>query len=156
DTFRRLVDRLQIPVSPTLGSMDLLEDAHPCNVGRFGPIGQRRANFVIQNADLLLAVGSSMSLSTVGFNTSGFAPNAKKIMVNVDANEIAKALPNPDIGITADAAEFMNAMLALPAPDWGGRLESWWEACRDWSERYPCVTEDYLRDTEHVNSYVFA
>jgi len=58
--MQQLIERLQIPVALTLGSMDVLEEAHPCNVGRFGPIGQRRANFVVQNADLILAVGTSM------------------------------------------------------------------------------------------------
>lgn len=153
--WRRLVDRLGIPVCLTIGSLDLLHETHPCFMGRLGPLGQRRANFTIQNADLMLALGSSLSLSTIGFNTEGFAPRAKKVMVNVDQHEIDKARPVPDLGIAADVGEFMEQMLALPVPDWGNKLDPWWQACRDWRTQYPPLTEDYFADKEHVNTYAF-
>src|SRR5438034_4732981 len=51
DLFRRLVDSLQVPVLLTIGSTDLVPEDHPFFMGRFGPLGQRRANFAIQNAD---------------------------------------------------------------------------------------------------------
>jgi acetolactate synthase-1/2/3 large subunit len=149
------VDRLKIPVCLTIGSMDLLGEAHPYCMGRFGPLGQRRANFTIQNADLMLALGSSLSLSTIGFNTEGFAPRAKKIMVNVDAHEIGKARPVPDLGIDADVREFIEQLLALQAPNWGGRLDPWWLACRYWRSHYQPLTQDYFADKEHVNTYAF-
>ena len=52
--FDAFVERLRIPVVATIGAMDLLGESHPYYVGRFGPTGQRRANFAVQNADLLL------------------------------------------------------------------------------------------------------
>ena len=138
-SFGQLVERLQIPVLPTTGSTDLIHETHPCFMGRFGPLGQRRANFTIQNADLILALGASLSLSTVGFNTESFAPGATKVMVNIDPQEIAKARPAPDLGIAADVGEFIEQMLALPAPDWGTKLDRWWGACHTFRTRYPPV-----------------
>jgi acetolactate synthase I/II/III large subunit len=155
-SFGQLVERLQIPVLPTTGSTDLIHETHPCFMGRFGPLGQRRANFTIQNADLILALGASLSLSTVGFNSDSFAPGATKVMVNIDQQEIAKARPAPDLGIAADVGEFIEQMLALPAPDWGTKLDRWWGACRYFRTGYPPVTSEYFADSEHVNSYVFA
>jgi acetolactate synthase-1/2/3 large subunit len=154
--FQELVERWKVPVSPTLGGMDLLDDTHPYSVGRFGPIGQRHANFAVQNADLIIAIGTSMSLSTVGFNTEAFAPTAMKIYVNIDEGELTKARPAPDIAITADAREFLEASLSLPSPEWRTQLEGWWRACRQWRQKYPTVTDDYWNDQIHANSYVFA
>ncbi|MGH9410438.1 MAG: thiamine pyrophosphate-binding protein [Vicinamibacterales bacterium] len=152
--FMRLVDRLKIPVLGTIGGTDAIEESHPCFAGRFGPLGQRRANFVIQNADLILAIGASMSLASVGFNTDSFAPRATKVLVNVDPREIDKARPVPDVAVAADAGDFIDAMLALPAPDLD--LDSWIRACQEWSWRYPPVTPDQLADSPYVNSYAFA
>ncbi len=153
--WRRLVDQLGIPVCLTIGGLDLLPETHPCNMGRLGPFGQRRANFAIQNADLLVALGSSLSLSTIGFNTDGFAPRAKKVMINVDPHEIGKARPTPDVGITADVGELIDELQALGAPDWGVQLDQWWQACRYWQALYPPLTQDYFEDKQHANTYVF-
>lgn len=152
---RELVERLGIPVLTTLGGLDLIADDHPLSVGRFGPSGQRHSNFVIQTCDLMLTIGASMSVTNIGFNTDSFAPNAVKIVVNNDVEEIRKMLPVPDLGITADAGAFIDALLAayrgpaLPAdPDWP-------VACSEWKRRYPTVLPEHRADREFVSSYVF-
>jgi len=155
-TFARLVEHFGVPVLGTIGSTDLIHEDHPCFVGRFGPVGQRRANFAIQNADLILALGASMSLSSVGFNTDSFAPGARKVMVNIDPHEIGKARPVPDLGIVADVGSFMERLIALPAPEWGGALDPWRAACRSWRERYPPIAPEYFANRNYANSYVFA
>ncbi len=154
--FERLVDRLNVPVVPTIGGTDVIHESHPCFMGRFGPLGQRRANFTIQNADLVLAVGAAMSLATVGFNTDAFAPRATKVMVNIDPHEIEKARPVPEVGVAMDARVFIEQLLSLPAPTWGSALDPWWAACRQWRTRYPAITPDDLSSQTCVNSYVFA
>ena len=156
DTFRTLVDRLQIPVVGTIGSADALPEDHPCFTGRFGPLGQRRANFVVQNADLIVGLGASLSVSSVGFNTEAFAPRAKKIMVNIDPHEIEKARPVPDVAIVDDVGAVMEAMLREPEPQWNGALEAWWQACRHWRSQYPAITKADFEDRDYVNTYVFA
>jgi len=136
--------------------MDLLPEDHPSYQGKFGPLGQRRGNFALQNADLVLSVGASMNVSTTGFNLKGFAPRAAKIMVNVDPAEIEKGTVPVDLGIVSTPscffAEFARQVgstsLAAPAP--------WLEACADWRRRYPPLVPEYFEDREHVNSYVFA
>jgi len=155
-TFLRLVDHLQIPVLGTIGSTDAIHEGHPCFMGRFGPLGQRRANFVIQNSDLIIGLGASLSLSSVGFNTASFAPRARKVMVNVDPHEIDKARPVPDLPIAADVGRFMAALLDAPAPAFGNRLDAWWKACGYWRDHYSVITDADFADTAYVNTYVFA
>src|SRR5436190_2697879 len=156
EAFEQFVEQLRIPVLLTIGAMDLLPEDHPSYQGKFGPLGQRRGNFALQNADLVLSVGASMNVSTTGFNLKGFAPNASKIMVNVDPAEIEKGTVPIDLGIVSTPsrffAEFERQASGVPL----GAPAVWLEACADWRLRYPPLVSDYFSDTEHVNSYVFA
>jgi acetolactate synthase-1/2/3 large subunit len=154
--FHALVERLQVPVVGTIGSADALHETHPSFMGRFGPLGQRRANFVVQNADLIVALGASLSVASVGFNTDAFAPRATKVMVNIDPHEIEKTRPVPDVAIVDDVGAFIDAMLAEPQAGWNGRLDPWLNACRRWRREYPPITKADFEDREYVNSYVFA
>ena len=154
--FIAFAEKLGAPVLSTIGGLDLLPEDHPLCMGRFGPTGQRRANFALQNSDLILTIGASMSISSIGFNSAGFAPKAKRIMVSNDENELTKPNYKPQLGIVADAAVFFRAFLEQMA---GTQLEfspRWREACAQWKKNYPLVTPDYLADETTVNSYVFA
>jgi acetolactate synthase I/II/III large subunit len=153
--FERFVDKLQIPVLLTIGAMDLMPEDHPNYQGKFGPLGQRRGNFALQNADVVLSVGASMNVSTTGFNLKGFAPRATKIMVNVDPAEIDKGTVAIDLGIVSTPARFFAeferqaAEISLNAP------AAWLEACAAWRENYPPLVHAYFEDADHVNSYAF-
>jgi acetolactate synthase-1/2/3 large subunit len=154
--FERFVEKVGAPVLSTIGGLDLLDESHPLYMGRFGPTGQRRANFTLQNSDLLITVGASMSISSIGFNTAGFAPKAKRIMVTNDLNDLAKPNFKPDLGVAADANLFFAEFLSQSDGKEFRFPPRWREACAKWKERYPTVTPDYYADEEVVNSYVFA
>jgi acetolactate synthase-1/2/3 large subunit len=142
-------------VVTTIGSTDAVGEDHPSFVGRFGPLGQRRANFAIQNADCLVAIGASMSLSSVGFNTDTFAPGATKVMINIDPHEMDKARPRPDHAIVADASAFIEAMLAALDDAWTGPPAEWLAACGEWRREYPTVCPQQRGAARYVNSYAF-
>ena len=112
DGFERFVEKVGAPVLSTIGGLDLLDESHALYMGRFGPTGQRRANFTLQNSDLLITIGASMSISSIGFNTSGFAPKAKRIMITNDSNDLAKPNFKPDLGVAADANLFFAEFLS--------------------------------------------
>lgn len=154
--MRILLEGSGIPAILTIGGLDLLEEEHPLNLGRFGPVGQRRANFALQNADLLVALGASLSVASIGFNTEGFAPNAKKVAVNVDAAELEKPNLNLDLGIHAEVGAFMAALARALEQRPVGPFPGWLEACADWKQRYPTLVSDYYQDPGHVNTYVMA
>ncbi|NMC61811.1 MAG: thiamine pyrophosphate-binding protein, partial [SAR324 cluster bacterium] len=107
--------------------------------------------------DCIIGFALGLNTSKTGFNFSGFAPKAKKILVDIDEGQLHAQPVKPDIGIHADVRIFLQALLRKikaeglkfnPSP-------RWLEACASLKERYPIITEDYFRDTDHVNSYVF-
>lgn len=154
--FLRFVDHLGCPVVAMFGGMDLMPEDHPMYLGRFGPTGQRRANFTLQNADLLLCLSASMAVTAVGFDTTGFAPHAKRVMVNIDAEEMRKPHFIPDAAVLADVKWFMERFMdELPAASFQYDPR-WLEAVANWKRDYPILTDDYFEDPDFVNSYVLA
>ena len=73
-----------MPVATTFMAKDLVPDEHPLFVGHPGPRGNRGANFAVQSADVILTMGCSLHLQTVGDEGELFAPNALKIQIDLD------------------------------------------------------------------------
>ncbi|HLO16369.1 MAG TPA: thiamine pyrophosphate-binding protein [Anaerolineales bacterium] len=155
ELLEMLIDKLQIPVLLTVGGMDLLDENHEFNMGRFGPIGQRRSNFVLQNADLIISIGASMSMVSTGFNISGFAPRAYKVMVNIDDGELSKSTYVPDLAIQCDAKDLIEVFLdQIDDVEFPAR-NKWKAACQNWKTRYPTCVPEYYAEPEYVNTYAF-
>lgn len=134
--FLELVGALQIPVLTSRRGADLIPEDHPLFFGRPGVYGQRRANFVIQNADLVLSLGSRLSVPLVGRNYRAFARAARKIVVDIDPRELRKPTVQPDLRLPMDAGVFIGELLrrgvsAHPAH------APWLARCREWSRRFP-------------------
>lgn len=153
--LRELLDLLKVPVLLPITAKDVLEEDHPMQMGVLGTAGQRRANFTVQNSDLFLSLGTGLNCQKVGFNFAGFAPKAKKIVVEIDEGQLYDQVIKPDVPIECDVNVFLREMIAqLRGRPWSSP-EGWLSACRRWKERYPLITNEYLQDEEHVNSYVF-
>ena len=153
--FRRLIEHFQIPVVLPYTAKDLLPEAHPLNAGVFGTNGQRRANFAVQNADLLICLGAGLSVSKVGFNYQGFAPKAKKIIVDIDRGQIENQPLHADLPIVADLRPFLEELVRQAAGVHYRPSDRWREACALWKSRYPIILKEYSRDPQHVDMYVF-
>ena len=153
--LKLILDRLRIPIITPDAAKDLIPEEHPRYMGVFGTAGQRRANFAVQNSDCLLSLGVGLSMKKIGFNFKGFAPNAKKMVVEIDAGQLHEQVIAPDIAIQADVRDFMEELLKqLETLNYKPR-SNWIEACATWKQRYPLLVDEYLRDQNHVNSYVF-
>ena len=155
ELFVRASEVLGIPVALPYTAKDLIPEAHPMNFGIFGTAGQRRANFTVQNSDLLISVASGFSLSKVGFNFKGFAPKAKKVMVDIDPGQLHHQVIQPDVPILADARVFLEELLRFAAGRAFTYSPKWLPACRRWRERYPIIVPEFKQETGFVNSYVF-
>ncbi|MGA2241858.1 MAG: thiamine pyrophosphate-binding protein [Verrucomicrobiota bacterium] len=155
ELFLRFMKKVKVPTMLAIGGMDLVGETDEFYQGKFGSLGQRRGNFALQNSDLVLTLGASMSVACVGFNTTGLAPKARRIMVNIDAGELAKPTYRADLPIHADVKLFMEAFLCETESIDFQPSEKWREACQRWKQRYPILTPDYYEDKQHVNSYVF-
>ncbi len=149
------IERNQIPAVTHCMAKDLLAEDHPQNMGVFGTAGQRRANFAIQNADLLIVLGASLCVTKLGFNYAGFAPRAKKVVVNIDPGQVKHQALQPDIPVVADVKDFLEALLREKAGAAHQPAARWTEACAIWRQRYPIILDDYFTDKEFVNIYVF-
>jgi acetolactate synthase-1/2/3 large subunit len=153
--LKKLLNKLNIPVVLPDAAKDLLAEDHPLYLGIFGTAGQRRANFAVQNSDCILSLGAGLCLKKVGFNYKGFAPKAKKIIVDIDHGQLYDQVITADLPIQADVRPFMEEMLGQLKTVSIEPSAKWVDACIKWKERYPLIVDEYYTDTKHVNSYVF-
>ena len=155
--FEQLIDQLHIPVVLPINGLDLLAENNKHLIGKFGPAGTRRGNFALQNADLIISIGASLNIASTGFDYHHFGFKAKKVMVNIDQEEINNKKIKIDLAIIADVKEFINELLTqlnknssqLPT------INKWISACQNWKKNYPLINKDYYENKKYVNSYVF-
>ena len=140
DEFETLIRRLGIPVT-TAWTHDLIASDDPLYCGRPGTIGTRAGNFTVQNADLLLVLGSRLNIRQVSYNWPAFAPKAFKVQVDVDAAELAKPLVKPDLAICADLKPFLDALnQALAQWQPPAHHGAWLAWCKERLARFPAVS----------------
>jgi len=135
NAFRVLIESLGIPLVTTWNAMDLLPYEHPLYVGRPGVVALRAPNFAIQNADLLIAIGCRLDNIITAYAPRDFARSARKVVVDVDANEIAKLDMDIDVAITCNAASFIGTLAGVVGNS-EFRRPQWLERCVDWKARY--------------------
>jgi acetolactate synthase-1/2/3 large subunit len=148
--FRDLVDYLKIPTLLTWSGIDLLSDNNEYYFGRFGLYGQRAANFIVQNADLVIVLGSRLALPQVGYDFSQFARGAKIIVVDIDELEGEKYPVNY---IFADCKHVIQSLIDSLHMTWGYKKE-WVAYCQGMKNEYPLI-ENYHKDNGYLNSYRF-
>lgn len=153
--FRRVMEKLNIPVVTGWDSIDLIEDEHPLYTGRAGIMGDRPGNFAVQNSDLFFSVGSRLSIRQVGYNYQSWARAAKKIVVDVDPEELKKHTVNPDYPICADALAFLKRFDEILGDEKLTGHEGWTECCQNWKRDYPVVQPKHYEQAEPVNVYAF-
>ena len=109
--LRKIIDRYNIPFALTWNATDLIESSHKSYVGRPGAFAERGTNFIIQNCDLHIAVGTRLPFMVTGYNAKDFARNAKKIMVDIDSKETNLNNTLPDLKISCDAKYFFKNLI---------------------------------------------
>ena len=173
DVFRRVIEKLNIPVVTYWNAIDLIETDHRLYVGRGGNMGDRAGNFAIENSDLILAIGTRLSIRQVGYNYKEWATKAKVIMVDIDKEEFKKHTIHVDMPIHSDAKLFLEALEKSidsrgefnsckgehcePNNSMGELYEpDWISICNNWKEKYKVVGKDkYNKKKDFVNVYAF-
>ena len=117
-----------IPMETTWNAVDLVAYDNPLFVGRPGIVATRGANKAVQSCDLLVSIGARLDEPTIAYNYENFAPNAKKVLVDIDTGESLK-IPNLDLFIHQDADEFISNL-----PHMDKRNNDWLELCHDWKQ----------------------
>ncbi|GAB1401181.1 hypothetical protein MASR1M68_00920 [Elusimicrobiota bacterium] len=140
--FYKLIEKLKVPVVTTFNGFDILPSDDKYFSGRIGTVGQRAGNFALQNADLILCLGTRNNVRQVSYNWENFAKNAFKIVVDIDGAELKKPLIKPDLAINADLKDFLPALLNVVCSS-ASKLQnflasdsSWLSFCKDIQTKY--------------------
>jgi len=154
--FGELCHRLGVPVT-TAWTHDLIASDDPLFCGRQGTIGDRAGNFTVQNSDVLLILGSRLSIRQTSYNWPSFAPRAFKIQVDIDAAEFHKPTTKPDLAIHCDLKRFLQELLRqCDANNYRpGMHASWLAWCRERVHRYPVVQDRQRQPGPPWNPYYF-
>jgi acetolactate synthase-1/2/3 large subunit len=134
EIFRKLAEKLRIPCVFTWNAADTFHWDHDLNIGRPGVVAARAPNFAIQNSDCLISIGCRLDNIITAYNPTGFARAARKIVVDVDINELDRHQIPIDVKICSSAISFLRAWSEnMPLlPD----LSVWHAKCLDWKRRY--------------------
>lgn len=156
DVFREVAEKLNIPIVTYWNAVDLIEDDSPLYVGRAGNMGDRPGNWAIQNADLVVALGTRISIRQVGYNWKTWARSAEVIMIDIDKAEMKKPTLHVDMPIWADAKDFLEKMNSLIKDDKVFTGTEWLDTCQNWKKNYPVVDDSKWNTTEDgANVYAF-
>ena len=144
-----LAERLQIPVASTLLGLGGFPASHPLSMGMMGMHGEAWVNHAIQQSDLLIACGMRFDDRVTG-SLPTYAPNAKKIHIEIDPAEVNKNV-KVDVALIGDLAEVLETLLPHLAPRSGG--ESPWLR-----EVYAMKGECAVRDIQNLpdNGHLYA
>ena len=149
-----LLKMTNIPYAPTWATFDMFNTDDPKNIGSFGVYATRHGNFAIQNSDLLVIFGSRLNPSLIGSNGKLFAPNAKKILIDIDPAELKEENGvKIDIKINCDVKDFVKS-LNNKKIKWKIN-QNWLDKIQYLKKKYPIVKEEYFNQKKLVNPYVF-
>ena len=155
ETFLQLIETLNIPTVCGWNTYDIVSNDHPCYAGRPGSLGDRAGNFTVQNADVLLVLGSRLNIRQISYNWESFARHAHIIMVDIDRAELDKPTLNIDVKVHADLATFIPKLLDYAQSQPVASHAAWLAWCRWRVEKYPTVLPEYWAIQDKVNPYCF-
>ena len=142
---------LGVPLMTTWNGADRVDARNPFYFGRPNTWGQRSANLLIQQADLVVAFGTRLGLQQTGFNWQEFVPAGKLVQVDFDRPELEKGHPRIDHGLAVDAGGLLVALAGESGfPDYG----EWIDYCRMVREEVPLVEENTV-GPGYVSPYLF-
>lgn len=156
EPFYRLIRCLNIPVQTTWKAIEFLDENDPLYVGHPGIMGDRGANLLLQEADLLISIGSRLDTSITAFNEKHFGVNAKKVIVDIDSNEIARMDMDIDVPVICDAGVFIQKLYsAIVTKGINVNTEDWLKHCKNIRNKYPVILKAHRDKRGSVSAYYF-
>jgi len=142
-----------IPIVTTFLGIDVINSDDPLYVGRIGIKGDRAGNLAMQNADLLIVIGSSLPIAELGYEYKDFAREAKIVVVDVDSTSHIKKAIKIDLLLVSDAKKFIEEITSLVK--WIPSSGEWLKKCVGWRDKYPVCLPEYSKIKDKVNIYYF-
>lgn len=152
EDFIKLVNKLNIPVVTTMNGFDIIPHTNENFIGRIGTVANRAANFVLQNADLVITIGTRNNIRQVSYNWENYAKNAKLVCVDIDKAELDKPTIKPEIKFHSDAKDFiLKALDLLPVKE----HNNWNIWTKQLKNKYPVLTEAGRIEHNPIEPYYF-
>lgn len=136
EQFRQAVQHLNIPVVTSMIAVDALPSDSPLNFGFLGAYGNRVANFIVSKADLILSIGSRMDVRQTGNDKKIFAPHAKIIRIDFDADELTNVIHEGEEHLILDLRPVLEQLMGISGLE---TKSDWLDECRKYKE----VLSDY-------------
>lgn len=155
NAFHQLLETCNIPVVTTFNGMDVIGEDHKNYIGRFGTLGNRAGNFTVQNADVLITLGTRNNIRQVSYNWEYFAREAYKIIVDIDEAELSKPTVKPDLPVCADAKVFITQLADRLKDSIKKDHTDWLSWAKERKDKYPSVLPEYHQQNKGVHPYVF-
>jgi len=156
--FIDCIEALQIPVVTAWNAHDVLPDDHPLFCGRPGTVGTRGGNFLVQNCDLLLVLGSRLNIRLISYNYKEFAQDAYKIIVDIDENELHKPTVKADMPVHANVKDVMADLAKKAKKNCEGACgnhDRWIAFSKELDASYLAVLPTYYEKSTPLNPYAF-
>ncbi|MFH1062506.1 MAG: thiamine pyrophosphate-binding protein [Candidatus Omnitrophota bacterium] len=147
--------KYKIPVVTPIMGIDVISSDDKNYIGRVGTKGTRAGNFAMQNADLILSIGSRLSVSVVGHEYKLFAREAKVVVVDIDTVEHRKKTINIFDFINSDAKKFLEKLASALKNEKLVFSDNWLRKCNEWKHKYPVCLPEYKKTKKNINFYNF-
>lgn len=118
------IEKTHIPVLTSMNAVDMVQDKY--RLGFIGTYGNRLANMILNECDLVISVGARLGLRQIGHIKALFAPKAKLIRCDIDQYELGRQIKENEEKYNFDAKYFMEQLLKEDIPDYS----EWWNKCR--------------------------
>lgn len=154
DLLKQAAEQFGIPCVFTWNAADIMHWDHPLYVGRPGVVAARAPNFAVQNCDCLISIGCRLDNIITAYNPKGFARHAKKIVVDIDQNELNRHEMPIDVSIHVDAKAFLETWTSLEKT--GADWVEWRKKCADWKRRYLPLEGKVFNTSGPISHFQFA
>ena len=152
--LEKFTSKFKIPVvTPFLG-IDTIKSDLLQYVGKTGVKGDRPANFAMQNSDLIIAIGTSLHVTVIGYTYKHFAREAKKIVIDIDKKSHKKKTIDIDSFILSDAKKFFEKIIKFTENENLNDYVKWIKQCNEWKKKYPVCLPKYKQNKRELNSYL--
>ncbi|MBU2647039.1 thiamine pyrophosphate-binding protein [bacterium] len=153
EELAKLASKFDLPVVTPFMGIDVIDSSNRNYIGRMGTKGTRAGNFAVQNADVLISIGSRLCVSSIGYEYHLFAREAVKVVVDIDPNEHKKETIKIDLFVNADAKIFLRRLLDRLGQTSEIVNRDWLETCDAWKTKYPVCLPEYATAPKGINYY---
>ena len=153
--IKPLLEILGVPALVSWAGIDMVDSRHPLVFGRAGVYGQRAANFILQNCDYLLTIGTRMAIPQIGYDLAELAREARIDVVDIDQQEAIKHQSRIRQAIVCDASAFIDMLIHRLANKVLEKKPKWLALCNSYKEQFPWVDTEHNDKGDFMNSYRF-